>query len=200
MMMPPHMAVGLPSLISLAIGFLAMGIALLGARLRARPDAKQAVGKRDPRSILWIMLQGLGFFIASFGPIEVDIVPMSMTAKIEGAIVLVLMLAAASLFDWSSRTMGRNWALVARTRGDASLVTTGPFAYVRNPIYVALGLMMIAMGIGFGHPGNLLLALPVYALGTWLRVASEERVLRAAFGAAYDAYAGRVKRFVPGII
>jgi protein-S-isoprenylcysteine O-methyltransferase Ste14 len=46
----------------------------------------------------------------------------------------------------------------------------------------------------------LLLALPVYALGTWLRVRVEERLLRAMFAARYDDYAARVKRFVPGVI
>jgi protein-S-isoprenylcysteine O-methyltransferase Ste14 len=40
---------------------------------------------------------------------------------------------------------------------------------------------------------------PLYALGTWMRVAHEERLLRTQFGAAYDEYAARVKRFVPGV-
>jgi protein-S-isoprenylcysteine O-methyltransferase Ste14 len=40
----------------------------------------------------------------------------------------------------------------------------------------------------------------VFALGTWIRIREEERLLRAEFGAAYEDYAARVKRFVPGIV
>jgi protein-S-isoprenylcysteine O-methyltransferase Ste14 len=41
---------------------------------------------------------------------------------------------------------------------------------------------------------------PLYWVGTVLRILEEEKLLRARFGDAYDAYAGRVKRFWPGII
>ena len=40
---------------------------------------------------------------------------------------------------------------------------------------------------------------PIYALATWFRIRHEERLLREQFGADYDAYATRVKRFVPGV-
>jgi protein-S-isoprenylcysteine O-methyltransferase Ste14 len=95
--------------------------------------------------------------------------------------------------------MGRNWSVVARTRSDHELVTTGPFAWLRHPIYTALALLLIALSIAYGNAARLILALPIYALGTWLRIAEEERLLRDAFGAAYDAYAARVRRFVPGV-
>jgi len=109
------------------------------------------------------------------------------------------MLGAVWLFDSSSRTMGKNWSLVARTRSDHNLVQTGPFALVRHPIYVALFLFMCAMALAFGHVGNLVVAVPVFAFGTWMRIRHEERLLREMFGGAYDAYAARVKRFVPGV-
>ena len=96
--------------------------------------------------------------------------------------------------------MGRNWALVARTRQDGTLVQSGPFAYVRNPIYVALFFILLAIALASGHGHNLVVALPLFALGTWLRVTHEERVLRETFGAAFDAYAARVKRFVPAVL
>ena len=95
--------------------------------------------------------------------------------------------------------MGQNWSLVARTRSDHKLVERGPFALMRHPIYVALFGLMIATGLALGHPWNLLLAAPIYWWGTLQRVAIEERLLRDAFGSAYDDYARRVKRFVPGV-
>lgn len=199
-MLPKSDPVGLPALAAMALGFFVFLVTLFLARMRARGQAGDSGGKRDSSSILWIMLQGVGMGLAAFGPIDVSLDPLSPSALVTAAVVLALMLGAAMLFDWSSRTMGRNWALVARTRGDAELVTTGPFALVRNPIYVALAMFMLAMAIAYGHSRMLIIAAPVYAIATWMRVMLEEKVLRAEFGPAYDAYAARVKRFVPGLI
>ena len=192
--------VGLPGLAAMAVGFMVFMTALFAARMRARRDTADQGGKRDNRSVLGIVLQGFAIGIVAFGPIRTILDPLSLHALATGFVVLLIMLAVTGLFHWSSVTMGRNWALVARTRGDASLVTTGPFAYVRNPIYVALGLSMIAIAIAYGHSRMLIIALPLYALATWMRVALEEKVLRAAFGEEYDAYAKRVKRFLPGLV
>ncbi|WP_163312237.1 methyltransferase family protein, partial [Enterobacter cloacae] len=74
----------------------------------------------------------------------------------------------------------------------------GPFAWIRNPIYTALFVFMLAMALGFGHWRGLIIGVPLYWIGTWMRVRREEKLLRAQFGAAYDAYAARVKRFIPG--
>ena len=70
---------------------------------------------------------------------------------------------------------------------------------MRHPIYVALFLFMLAMAIAYGHTRHLILGVPVYALATWFRIRHEEGLLRAQFGADYDGYAARVKRFVPGV-
>ncbi|MEO6216233.1 MAG: isoprenylcysteine carboxylmethyltransferase family protein [Sphingomonas sp.] len=192
-------SVGLPGLAAMGLGFVAFLLAVIAARLRAGRGAKVAVARRNNASIIGILVQGLGITIAGFGQIHVVLNPMAPLSLAEGLIVLALMLGAVLLFHASSRTMGKNWSLVARTREDHQLIQSGPFAFVRHPIYVALFLFMVAMAIAYGHTGNLIVAVPVYALGTWLRIRHEERILREQFGADYDAYAARVKRFVPGV-
>lgn len=192
--------VGVPGLVAFAVGGVIFFAALFGAWLRGRQSPKVGDGQRDSGSVAWIVLQGLGIGLVGIGRIGVTVTPDAPFALGQAVVVLALMLAAAALFDRSSREMGRNWALVARTRSDATLVTGGPFALVRNPIYVALALFMVAMAIAYGRIANLVIAFPVFAFATWMRVASEERVLRAQFGGDYDAYARRVARFVPGLI
>ena len=191
--------VGLPGLAAIALGFFLFGLALLMARFRAGRGAKAPAARRRDASIIWIMVQGIGFVLAGYGPVRVLLDPISPKAIAEGTAVLLLMLGVVWLFDAASRTMGKNWSLVARTREDHQLVQSGPFAVVRHPIYVALFFSMVAMAIANGHTGNLLVAVPVFAIGTWLRIRNEERLLREQFGAGYDAYAARVKRFVPGV-
>ena len=191
--------VGLPGLAALALGLFVFLCALFLARWR-RARAPQAADRgRRTASIGWIIVQGFGMALAGFGPIVTTRDPLSPVALVVGATVLALMLVAAALFDAASRAMGRNWALVARTRRDGTLIETGPFAYVRNPIYVALLLILFALAIACGHFANLIVALPVFALGTAMRIRYEEAVLRASFGASYERYAVRVKRFVPGL-
>ncbi len=195
----PQDPVGLPGLAAIATGFAAFFLALFLARSRGKKSPKSTDSGRRNASIIWIVVQGIGIGIAGFGPLRITLDPLSAKALIEATVVLALMLSAVWLFDSASRAMGRNWALVARTRDDGNLVESGPFALVRNPIYVALFCFMVAMAIAYGHTASLIAAVPVFALGTWMRVRHEEVVLRATFGPSYDAYAARVKRFVPGL-
>lgn len=189
--------VGLPGLAALALGFLAFLLAVIVARAR-RGETDGATSRRSLRSMIGIAIQGVAFLLISFGSGNAMLDPLSPLALIEAAAIALLMAAAVWLFVWATRTMGRNWSIVARTRADHELVTTGPFAYVRHPIYSAMALILLALAIGLGNEWRLIVALPLYALGTRLRIAEEERLLRAMFGPAYDAYAARVARFIPG--
>jgi protein-S-isoprenylcysteine O-methyltransferase Ste14 len=85
-----------------------------------------------------------------------------------------------------------------------SLVTAGPYAYVRNPLY--LGNFVTAAGFALAFTGRNSpldrLGLITASLGTMLAVYAtivphEERYLRATFGARYDEYASRVPRALP---
>jgi protein-S-isoprenylcysteine O-methyltransferase Ste14 len=189
--------IGLPGFAALWTGFAAFAIALIAARRRRGPPDRGAT--RSARSIIGIAIQGAAFFVVAFGRAPAMIDPLSPLALGEAAVIAVMMAAAVALFSWASRTMGRNWSLVARTRSDHELVTTGPFAHVRHPIYSAMTLLLLALSIATGTELRLIVALPLYALGTWLRIAHEERLLHAAFGDAYAAYAARVPRFIPGL-
>ena len=189
-----------PGLIALGLGGIAFVASLLAARRRLRVAGEQAGGTRSRRSIAGITIQTVGIFMVGVGPIRPFLPAGSMPALVEAAIVASLMAGTFGLFSTASRALGRNWSLVARTRGDHQLVESGPFAHIRHPIYTALALFTLAIAVAYGHLSHLWLGAPFFIVGTWLRVAEEERLLRAMFGPAYDDYARRVKRFVPGIV
>jgi protein-S-isoprenylcysteine O-methyltransferase Ste14 len=190
-------AASLPGLAVLATGLLLFAATLVALRWR-RPVERGS--RRDAASLVGIGIQGLGGVIAASGPVRATLDPLGAAALAQAAVTGLLLVTALTLFVRATVTMGRNWSLVARTRADHALVTTGPFARMRHPIYTALALVVIALAVALGHLPRLALALPVYALGTWLRIRIEERLLHAMFGATYEAYAARVKRFVPGLI
>lgn len=191
---------GYPALLAMAVGLAAFFLSLSFARKRGEPDRGGEEGaKTASSSWIGIAIQGLGFMSVGFGPMVIrqELTPLTIG---DGAAVFLLVMTSLLLFVTSSRAMGKNWSFVARTREDHQLVTWGPFARVRHPIYTGIFCFMIGMAIAFGHYRGLIPGIPLYWIGTWIRVAREEKLLRAEFGAAYDDYAARVKRFVPGIV
>ena len=78
----------------------------------------------------------------------------------------------------------------------SSLVTTGPFRFTRNPMYLSLLLYLLAWAV---YLSNLLalLFLPVFVLYiNQFQIKPEERVLSSLFGPEYAAYKGRVRRWM----
>jgi protein-S-isoprenylcysteine O-methyltransferase Ste14 len=180
--------------------FAGFGLFLLLLVFAGKREAGESGSRRSARSIVGIVVQMLAFVAVGAGPIDMSLAPAAPAAVEQAGLVVALIALTCGVFTASKRALGRNWSLVARTRIDHELVTWGPFAYVRHPIYSALFAWMLAMAVAFGHYRGLILGVPLYWIGTTLRILEEERLLRAQFGPAYDAYAARVKRFLPGIL
>ena len=175
-----------PQLIAAAIGFLCFALSPLLARTPSGSAPGEAGVKRSMVSRIGIVVQGFAIFVVLFGRVDVSADPLALVSLASTVAVLALMLGAAGLFAASKRALGANWSLAARTRDDHRLVTTGPFEAVRHPIYSALFLVMLGFALASGHLRHLLLSVPLFALGTWLRIGEEERLLRAMFGAASE--------------
>jgi protein-S-isoprenylcysteine O-methyltransferase Ste14 len=58
--------------------------------------------------------------------------------------------------------------------------------------------MLVATGLAVTQWIPLLVAIVLFAVGTWIRVRSEERLLREAFGSEFEAYARKVPALIPG--
>ncbi|MFT3728758.1 MAG: isoprenylcysteine carboxylmethyltransferase family protein [Terricaulis sp.] len=187
------------ALIGVTIGWIGLGSVMLLLRASRAGARDNAEAKRDASSLVGLALQSAGIFAVFCGATHIAR-DLSPAVALAGASALALAMAGLALFVWSAATMGANWRLVARTRDAHELVERGPFKFVRHPIYVALFLLLIASAKATGHLPNLLVAVPLYVIGTLSRVSVEERLLRDAFGQRYEDYAQRVKRFVPGLV
>ena len=95
------------------------------------------------------------------------------------------------------RTLGKEWSVTARLVEGHKLITGGPYQLVRNPIYTAMFGMLLATGLAISHWAAIIVAVIVFAIGTRMRIRSEERLLRGAFGAEFESYAHRVPAVVP---
>ena len=79
------------------------------------------------------------------------------------------------------------------------MITAGPYAYIRNPIYTGMLGMLIATGRAMEHWIALIAAVIIFAIGMVIRVRAEEKLLRAQFGEEFEDYARRVPAVLPGI-
>jgi len=116
--------------------------------------------------------------------------------------VLTMLLAVWSVWFCSAaiRTLGKQWSLAARVVEGHKLVTEGPYSIVRNPIYTGMFGMLLATGLAVSHWIGVAFAIVVFAIGTFIRVRSEERLLREMFGPEFEAYARKVPAVIPFLI
>lgn len=100
------------------------------------------------------------------------------------------------LLMWMFVSLGRNLTDTVVTRRDAHLVESGPYRYVRNPMYVGVLIAGLSLGFALGT-----LVVPVGAMVMFLifarRTRIEEMYLIARFGDEYREYMKRVGRFFP---
>jgi protein-S-isoprenylcysteine O-methyltransferase Ste14 len=163
------------------------------------PDAK-----RDKRASVGIFLQMIGYFLVFFQPPHRPFLPpVAALSGIAGIVFAIFTVGIAAASGWliqaSVTTLGKQWAMRARLVEDHKLITVGPYAYIRNPIYTGMLGMLIATGLATEHWIALLIAIVVFGAGLVIRVRVEEKLLRDQFGTEFDEYAKRVPAVIPGI-
>lgn len=95
--------------------------------------------------------------------------------------------------------MGASWRVLVDPDERTPLVTTGPFAVVRNPIFTATSATLLGLTLALPNPVALA-GLGMALIGLQLQVRLvEEPHLRATHGTEYEQYASRVGRFLPGV-
>ena len=81
--------------------------------------------------------------------------------------------------------------------GASRLVVSGPFGYVRNPLYVGNMLLYTGFGVMANLPWLIILTFAWFAFQYTMIVSREEEFLAGKFGAEYEAYRRAVRRFIP---
>jgi protein-S-isoprenylcysteine O-methyltransferase Ste14 len=177
----------------------AVFIGYFSFRRKAKPQGPR---RRAPLSILGIVLQGVA--CALVGNVRrwptQPLWPMPLTAEIALA---ALTAALAVLSMWlclaAVVTLGKQWTYVAQVAEGHQLVTRGPYALVRHPIYAGMTGLVIASALVVTQWWAVPIAAALQLGGTWIRVGQEERLLRAEHGDAFEAYAARVPAILPGM-
>jgi len=108
-----------------------------------------------------------------------------------------VMLMGLALTWWARIYLGRLWSSAITRKEKHRLVETGPYAFVRHPIYTGLIIALLATAAIEATPVAVLGALLI-ALGLWVKARAEERFLSTELAPeTYESYRRRVPMLVP---
>lgn len=182
--------------------FLAMWLGYLAYWWAVSGDVK-ATARREPlpprivRRVL--MLSAVALLAlpgASLPLLDKRFLPLSIWCFWCGAAIT----ACGLLFSvWARRHLGRNWSRSVTLKEGHELITSGPYALVRHPIYTGLLLGFLGTAVAMGEWRGLLATALVFA-ALWRKLRLEEKWMREQFGESYEAYSRRVAALVPFII
>lgn len=181
-----------------------LGVVLVGiARGLHRPRGRATgLGRKTVR--LWFyLLIGIPFFGACFLLWRPLPLPLSASARITALIVgAPLLFSGLALLLWARLTLGEMYnvstSVGAQLYANHRLITHGPFAIVRHPMYA--GLILASMGGLLTYRTWTLLFTSVDFLALALRARREEQTLAAEFGAEWEEYRRRVPGWLPRVL
>lgn len=130
------------------------------------------------------------------GWLHIRFLPSSYTCYNIG---IALTAAGIAFAVWARVHLGANWSRSVTVKQDHELITSGPYRWVRHPIYTGLIVGLSGAVVAIGEVRGLVaFALIVVALLRKLRM--EEAWMREQFGEGYAEYSKRTAALVPGIL
>jgi len=156
-----------PPLIFLGFLFVGWGLAQIGAR----PEAVEA---------------GFDWLAAGFG----------LEMEVRRGLALTLIIGGLLLDGMAAGLFRRRGTAVEPWKPSTVLINEGPYRFSRNPIYVGFGVTYVGLAVAMDSWVAVLLLFPCLIVVDRFVIQREERYLAAKFGAAYDAYRQKVRRWL----
>jgi len=158
---------------------------------------KQAAGQKEavraPESRWGIFLVFLGF-----AAVWAWVKPAGFE-KSAAALVVSMVLApfSVALAWYATRHLGKQWRYEAALSEDHELIQTGPYRWIRHPIYTSMFGMLMSTGAAYTWWPLWIGGAALFVAGTEIRVAAEDRLLAERFRETFIAYRSRVRAYIP---
>ena len=174
------------------------GPILLNVDGRDRKRSRGADRRRGDRTPVLASFAAFGLFFAFLA---------AFADKAEGLAALLLALcgcllavAGSALVLRSRGELGAAWSFVPMVDQGTGLVTTGPYRFVRHPIYLGLSMLTMGEALAFGSwPAVVVVFSAIVPTFVW-RACAEERLLTDTFGDRYDHYRKQTKMMIPYLL
>ena len=138
----------------------------------------------------------LACLLAGWGLGKVHPLALGLPGTPRMALGVMLLLLAAIHGGWGLLTFKRMGTTLEPNGEATTLLTSGPFRWSRNPLYLSLAILLVGFGVKLDSVWMLVLAAVLVLLLDRLVIAREEVRLRAQFGEEYVVYARRVRRWL----
>ena len=109
----------------------------------------------------------------------------------------ILMMLNILFFFWIHYTLGRNWSPILEIFKDQSLITTGPYKFIRHPMYTSIFIHVFALLPVTANWAVGLVAILSFSIIYPFRVKSEEQMMIEQFGDRYKEYMKQTGRLLP---
>lgn len=114
------------------------------------------------------------------------------------AIGLAVLVAGLGLAVWARIYLGRNWGMPMTEKDEPELVTSGPYRFIRHPIYS--GLLLGMVGTALATNPYWFIALGIMGVYFTYSALVEEGLMTASFPAVYPDYKARTKMLIPFLL
>jgi protein-S-isoprenylcysteine O-methyltransferase Ste14 len=189
------------TMILLGLSWLIFAVVWTLGALRAKQSRRTVV-----RGKLWafvalvaigggLIVSRLAGWTSAGGPTSIGTRIWSFDTRV-AVVAIILSYLGLAVAIWARACLGRNWSAIPELKEGHELVTRGPYAFVRHPIYTGLLLMFAAIAVLWATPGGFFLLL-VVVVGVHLKLTREETLLASEFPDEWPHYRATTKRVLP---
>jgi protein-S-isoprenylcysteine O-methyltransferase Ste14 len=161
---------------------------------RVAPVQREESARSSARHV-WLRQIGLVLLFLPVPGLNAWILPGNLTTVVG----LIVQIAGALFYLRAKRELGAAWSGSVSIKVGHQLVKTGPYRWVRHPLYSG----MIAMTAGTAIVCNQIhaaIGLVLMIVAYWIKIGVEERWMREEFGAAWDEYRRTTRALIPGVL
>ena len=157
------------------------------------PEGPDSPGVRFPPPIIFVV-----GFVAGWMLHRAWALPILPGGRVFAAVILgwAAIVAGLGLMLWALVTFARARTAILPSRPARGIVTSGPYRFTRNPMYVGLAVAYVGFALLVNSVWPIALLPIVIALLTTLVIRREEHYLASAFGPTYAEYTRRVGRWL----
>lgn len=157
-------------------------------------QAKRQIKVASAPSSRW----GVGLVFVGFLLTWMWLKPAGFQKSTVSLVVSMILGPISVILVWASaHELGKQWRLEAALSADHKLIQTGPYRWMRHPIYTSMFGMLMATGAAYTWWPMWVAGGAVFLAGTEIRVRAEERLLEEHFQDEFRKYRSGVRAYVP---